>query len=475
MHFRALIRSSEAATLRRSFETGGSVAEYDFDLFVIGAGSGGVRAARMAANLGARVAIAEDRYLGGTCVNVGCVPKKLFVYGSSFGEEFEDANAFGWSSGGAPTFDWPTLRDNKTREIERLNGIYENLLTGPGVEIFESTATFTGPNRVSVGGREVTAERILIATGSWPTVPSFPGSDHVITSNEAFYLDRFPNRVLVVGGGYIAVEFAGIFNGLGAETTLSYRGDLFLRGFDPGIRSFALEEVRKKGIDVRLNSNVVSVEKKGTGFRTTFTDGKALDSDLVMYATGRAPNTQNLNLEAAGVATATDGSIVVDDDYRTNVGHIYAIGDVIGRAQLTPIAIAEGMCIAYNVFNGESRRINYDLIPTAIFCQPNIGTVGPTEEEARARYPELKVFESSFRPMKHTLSGRDERTLMKILVDDATDKVVAAHMCGPDSGEIVQGLAVAITAGATKAQFDSTVAIHPTAAEEFVTMRESVR
>ncbi len=450
------------------------MAEYDFDLFVIGAGSGGVRAARMAANLGAKVAIAEERYLGGTCVNVGCVPKKLFVYGSSFGEEFEDASAFGWSSD-APRFDWPTLRDNKTREIERLNGIYEGLLTGPGVEIFETTATFVDPHRLKVGTREVTAAKILIATGSWPTVPSFPGSDLVITSNEAFYLDRFPERVLVVGGGYIAVEFAGIFNGLGAQTTLSYRGELFLRGFDVGIRSFALDEVRKKGIDVRLESNVTQVEKRGDVFKTTFASGETIDTDLVMYATGRTANTKGLDLEQSGVATRSNGSIPVDDEYRTNVPHIYAIGDVIGRAQLTPIAIAEGMCIAYNVFNDESRRINYDLIPTAIFCQPNIGTVGPTEDEARALYPELTVYESSFKPMKHTLSGRDERTLMKILVDGASDRVVATHMCGPDSGEIIQGLAVAITAGATKAQFDATVAIHPTAAEEFVTMRESVR
>ena len=450
------------------------MADYDFDLFVIGAGSGGVRAARMSAAYGARVAIAEERYLGGTCVNVGCVPKKLFVYGAHFAEDFEDAAGFGWN-GGAPTFDWPVLRDNKTREIERLNGIYHNLLTGPGVEVIEARARLTGPHAIDVDGREVTAERILVATGSWPVLPPFPGVEHAITSNEAFYLDEFPERVLVVGGGYIAVEFAGIFQGLGAETRLSYRGELFLRGFDEGIRRFVLDEIRAKGVNVSLNSHIARLDRHGDEFVTTFEDGSTHTSDLVMVATGRAANTAGLGLEAAGVQLAESGAIPVDAEYRTNVPHIHAIGDVIDRMQLTPVAIAEGMCIAGNLYNGESRSVDYANVPTAIFCQPNIGTVGPTEEEARKRYPALQVFESSFRPMKHTLSGRGERTMMKLLVDGASDAVVAAHMCGPDAGEIVQGLAVAIVAGATKTQFDATIGIHPTAAEEFVTMREAAR
>ena len=450
------------------------LAEHDFDLFVIGAGSGGVRAARMSAAHGARVAIAEERYLGGTCVNVGCVPKKLFVYGAHFAEDFEDAAGFGWN-GAQPTFDWPVLRDNKTREIERLNGIYHNLLTGPGVEVIEARARLTGPHTIDVDGREVSAERILVATGSWPVLPPFPGVEHAITSNEAFYLDRFPERVLVVGGGYIAVEFAGIFQGLGAEARLSYRGELFLRGFDAGIRRFVLDEVRAKGVEVSLHSRVARLDRHGEEFVTTFEDGSKHVSDLVMVATGRAPNTEGLGLDAAGVQLAESGAIPVDDEYRTNVPHIHAIGDVIDRMQLTPVAIAEGMCIAGNLYNGESRRVDYANVPTAIFCQPNIGTVGPTEEEARQRYSRLQVFESSFRPMKHTLSGRGERTMMKLLVDGASDAVVAAHMCGPDAGEIIQGLAVAIVAGATKKQFDSTVGIHPTAAEEFVTMREVAR
>ena len=448
--------------------------KYDYDLFVIGAGSGGVRAARMSAGLGARVGIAEERYLGGTCVNVGCVPKKLFVYGSHFQEDFEDARAYGWSAGDA-TFDWPTLRDNKTREIERLNGIYRGLLEGAGVDLFECRATLVDDHAIRVGEATVTAANILVATGSWPVVPSFPGSDLAITSNEAFYLQDFPERVLILGGGYIAVEFAGIFAGLGAQTTLAYRRELFLRGFDEGIRRFVLDEMRAKNVDVRLRTRIESVRRSAGALRCRFAGGDELDADLVLAATGRAPASAGLGLAAAGVAVADDGAVPVDDAYRTNVRHIYAIGDVIGRVQLTPVAIAEGMCIAYNLFNGEQRRVDYANIPTAIFCQPNIGTVGPTEEEARQRHPALTVYESAFKPLKHTLSGRAERTMMKLLVDGADDRVVGVHMCGPDAGEIIQGLGVALTAKATKADFDATIGIHPTAAEEFVTMREAVR
>ena len=447
---------------------------YDYDLLVIGAGSGGVRAARMSASFGARVAIAEERYLGGTCVNVGCVPKKLFVYGAHFAEDFEDAAGYGWQRNGAK-FDWPTLRDNKTREIERLNGIYRGLLTNAGVDILEARAVLEDAHTIRVAGSTVTARDILIATGSWPSVPDFPGRDVTITSNEAFYLPEFPERVLILGGGYIAVEFAGIFAGLGADVTLAYRGELFLRGFDEGIRRFVLDEMTTKGVTVSTSKRIESIEQVDGTKRCRFDDGTSLDVDLVLVATGRRPASTGLGLETAGVALAENGAIVVDEAYRTNVPNIYAIGDVIDRMQLTPVAIAEGMCIAHNLFRGEERRINYANVPTAIFCQPNIGTVGPTEEEARQAYANLMVYESAFKPMKHTLSGRAERTLMKLLVNGDDDRVVAAHMCGPEAGEIIQGLSVAITAGATKADFDATIGIHPTAAEEFVTMRDVAR
>ena len=450
------------------------MAHYDYDLFVIGAGSGGVRAARMSASFGARVAIAEERYLGGTCVNVGCVPKKLFVYGAHFAEDFEDAAGYGWQRNGAK-FDWPTLRDNKTREIERLNGIYRGLLTNAGVEILEARAVLEDAHTIRVAGSTVTARDILVASGSWPSVPDFPGREATITSNEAFYLPEFPKRALILGGGYIAVEFAGIFAGLGADVTLAYRGELFLRGFDEGIRRFVLDEMTTKGVTVSTSKRIESIEQMHGTKRCRFDDGTSLDVDLVLVATGRRPASTGLGLEAAGVALAENGAIVVDEAYRTNVPNIYAIGDVIDRMQLTPVAIAEGMCIAHNLFRGEERRINYANVPTAIFCQPNIGTVGPPEEEARQRYANLMVYESAFKPMKHTLSGRPERTLMKLLVNADDDRVVAAHMCGPEAGEIIQGLSVAITAGATKADFDATIGIHPTAAEEFVTMRDVAR
>lgn len=450
------------------------MATYDYDLFVIGAGSGGVRAARVAATLGARVGCAEERYLGGTCVNVGCVPKKLFVYGSQFGEEIGDANGYGWQAN-QPDFHWPTLRDNKTREIERLNGVYRKLLENSGVHLFETRATLEDAHTVRIGSETRTARYVLIATGSWPTVPTFAGSDLAITSNEAFFLPSFPNRALVLGGGYIAVEFAGIFAGLGAEATLAYRGELFLRGFDEGVRRFVLEEMAAKGIDIRLQAQIESVQRNGESLHCRFANGDSLEVDLVLAATGRAPASAGLGLEEVGVERTANGAIVVDERYATSVPNIFALGDVIDRVALTPVAIAEGMCIAYNLFGGENRRVRYENIPTAVFCQPNIGCVGPTEEEARQRYPNLAVYESIFKPMKHTLSGRAERTLMKLLVNGDDDRVVAAHMCGPDAGEIIQGLAVAINAGATKADFDATIGIHPTAAEEFVTMRDPCR
>jgi glutathione reductase (NADPH) len=447
---------------------------YDYDLFVIGAGSGGVRAARMSAANGARVAVAESTYLGGTCVNVGCVPKKLFVYGSHFAEEFEDARGFGWDAAPA-AFDWERLRDNKTREIERLNGIYGNLLNNAGVTVKWGRARLLDPHHVEVGGETISAGNILIATGSWPTVPNVPGAELTITSNEAFYLDDFPERVVVVGGGYIAVEFAGIFAGLGARTTLIYRGSLFLRGFDDEVRRFVAAEMRKKHIDLRFETQVTGIEARGAARVLQLDDGEVLEADQVLYAIGRVPNTANLGLEDAGVMLSRRGAVVVDPYYRSSVPNVYAIGDVIDQEQLTPVAIAEGMCIANNLFtDNPPRTVDYELIPTAVFCQPNIGTVGLTEEAARTRFgDDVQIFAAEFKPMKHTLSGRDERTLMKLVVRRSDDRVVGAHMVGPEAGEIIQGLAVAMTAGATKAHFDRTIGIHPTAAEEFVTMRQS--
>ena len=445
---------------------------YDYDLFVIGAGSGGVRASRISASYGAKVAIAEDRYLGGTCVNVGCVPKKLFVYGSHFPEDFEDAAAYGWDVR-REGFDWSRLRDNKTREIERLNGVYAGLLDRAGVERKWGTARLTDPHTVEIDGESFTAKNILIATGSWPVRPDFPGSEHCITSNEVFFLPELPKKALILGGGYIAVEFAGIFNGLGVDTELLYRGPLFLRGFDEGVREFVSDELEQKGVHLRFNDTVQRIDLEGHERIVTLTSGTKIRTDLVLSAIGRWPKTEGLGLEQAGVTLGKFGAVIVDEYFRTSVPHIYAIGDVIDRMQLTPVAIAEGMCIANNLFTDRPKRsVDYSNVPTAVFCQPNIGTVGLTEQEAREHYPALKVFESTFRPMKHTLTGRAERTLMKLLVNGADDRVVGAHMVGPDAGEIIQGLAVAIKAGATKADFDATIGIHPTAAEEFVTMRE---
>ncbi len=455
--------------------------EYDFDLFVIGAGSGGVRASRMSASFGARVGIAEDMFLGGTCVNVGCVPKKLFVYGSHYLEEFSNAASYGWSVGDA-RFDWSTMRDNKNREIERLNTIYEGLLSDAGVTLFNHRARLLDAHTISVGKEEVTSKNILIATGSWPVVPDVKGKEHIITSNEAFYLEDFPEKVTVVGGGYIAVEFAGIFKGFGAETTLVYRGDLFLREFDESLREFVKLELEKSGIDLRFNTQVQEIRStvnKDTNskYQISLEDGGILDADLVMYATGRKPKTDDLGLEDLGIAQGENGKIVVDELYQTSLENIFAIGDVTDRMQLTPVAIEEGMCIANNLFTDNPKKtLNYANIPTAVFCQPNLGTVGLREDEAYELYPDdLDIFESEFRPMKHTLTGKEERTFMKLIVQRSSDLVLGVHMVGPDAGELIQGMAVALIAGATKSQFDATVGIHPTAAEEFVTMRSISR
>ncbi|MBB3060769.1 glutathione-disulfide reductase [Microbulbifer rhizosphaerae] len=450
------------------------MSEFEFDLFVIGAGSGGVRAARMAAAAGMRVAVAEDRYMGGTCVNVGCVPKKLFVYASSYSESFEDSAAYGWR-GKTADFDWPILRDNNAAEITRLNGIYRNLLANAGVQVVDGRARVEGRHQVAVDDRVYTAERILVATGSWPYVPEFPGREYAITSNEIFSLETFPRRILVVGGGYIAVEFAGIFAGLGAETHLSYRRDLFLRGFDRDIRKFVRDEIGKKGVQLHFNHRIEAIDKQDDGSLLVRADGGgALAVDTVLYATGRVANTRGLGLEALGVVLHRDGTISVDDNFRTSVPSIYALGDVTGEPQLTPVALAEAMALVKHFQTGKPTEIDYNNIPTAVFCQPNIGTVGLSEEEARDSGISVVVYKSDFKPMRHTVSGRDERTLMKLVVDADTDRVVGVHMVGPDAGEIIQGMAVALKAGATKAVFDQTIGIHPTAAEEFVTMRNPV-
>ncbi len=451
------------------------MSQYDYDLFVIGAGSGGVRAGRMAAALGVRVAIAEDRYLGGTCVNVGCVPKKLYVYASHFLEDFHDSANFGWQHQAAPKFHWPTLRDNKITEIKRLNGIYDSLLKNAGAELIDGRATVTGPHTVSINGKELSAERILVATGGWPFIPEFPGSEHAISSNEVFDLEKFPKHAVVVGGGYIAVEFAGIFNGLGANTELLYRGDLFLRGFDQDVREFVAEELTKKGITTRFNTNIARIDKTDNGqFEVQLESGESMVTDLVLYATGRVPNTSNLGLETAGVELDGKGAIKVDENFQTNVPSIYALGDVINRVQLTPVALAEGMALVKHLYQGQQIALDYRQIPTAVFCQPNIGTVGLAEHEAREKYANIQIFRSSFKPLKHTISGSDERTLMKLIVDADSDKVVGVHMVGAEAGEIIQGIGIALRAGATKSCFDSTIGIHPTTAEEFVTMREPV-
>jgi glutathione reductase (NADPH) len=448
---------------------------YDFDLYVIGAGSGGVRAARFAAGFGAKVAVAESRYLGGTCVNVGCVPKKLLVYGAHFAEDFEQASGFGWSLGEA-NFDWATLIANKDREINRLNGIYRNLLVNSGVTLHEAHAKIVGPHEVEVNGERFTAKNILIATGGWPQIPEIPGREHAIGSNEAFFLKELPKRVLVVGGGYIAVEFAGIFHGLGANTTLLYRGDLFLRGFDGSVRKHLQEELTKRGLDLQFNADIARIDKQADGsLKATLKDGRELEADCIFYATGRRPMLDNLGLENTGVQLTDKGFIKVDEQYQTSEPSILALGDVIGRVQLTPVALAEGMAVARRLFKPEQYRpVDYKMIPTAVFSLPNIGTVGLTEEEAREAGHDVVIFESRFRPMKLTLTECQEKTLMKLVVDGKTDKVLGCHMVGPDAGEIVQGLAIALKAGATKRDFDDTIGVHPTAAEEFVTMRTPV-
>ncbi len=445
---------------------------YDFDLFVIGAGSGGVRAARFAASFGAKVAVAESRYLGGTCVNVGCVPKKLMVYAAHYRDDFKLSRSFGWDVE-AKGFDWSTLINNKNTEIERLNGIYEKLLVSSGVNLINGHAKLLDAHTVDVEGKQYTAEHILIAVGGWPLVPDVPGREYATDSNQVFFLKEQPKRVLVIGGGYIAVEFASVFAGLGSETQLAYRGDLFLRGFDQDVREHLHQELVKTDMTLRFNCDVQCIDKnEDESLLITFKDGQTTEVDCIFYATGRRPMLDNLGLENVNVKLDKQGNIAVDELYQTSESSILAIGDVTGGMQLTPVALAEGMAVARRLFRKEEYRpVDYNLIPTAVFSLPNIATVGLSEEQARANGFAVQIFKSSFRPMKLSLSDQQERIFMKLIVDEATDRVLGCHMVGPDAGELMQGIAVALKAGATKQVFDDTIGIHPTAAEEFVTMR----
>ena len=448
---------------------------FDYDLFVIGAGSGGVRAARMAASKGVKVAVAEERYLGGTCVNVGCVPKKLFVYASQFPELFHASAGFGWNIPQSPTLDWPTLRDNKTAEIERLNQIYQTLIDNSGADLINGRATIDGPHRVLVNDRAYTARTILIATGGWPYIPDFPGSEHGISSNEMFYLDQLPKTAVILGGGYIAVEFAGILNGLGVETHLVYRGSALLKSFDREMVEKVQEGMQAKGVRIHLNSTIEAISKTEDGLSVLLNDQTSLDAGLVLFATGRRANTSGLGLETTNVQIQNHGAIEVDQNFATAEPSIYALGDVIDRVQLTPVAIQEAMVLVEHLYGEGQTTIDYNDIPTAVFCQPEFATVGLTEEQARAKYNDIDLYLSDFKPMLQTLGGGAERITMKLVVDSASDRVVGCHMVGDHAAEIIQGIGIAIKAGATKAHFDATIGIHPSAAEEFVTMRNKAR
>ncbi len=448
---------------------------YDYDFFVIGAGSGGVRASRMAATYGARTGLCEDYRVGGTCVIRGCVPKKLFVYASEYSSHFSDAKGFGWSEADHD-FDWSSLIAAKDAEIDRLNGLYIQNLKNHNVEIIQARGRLLDAHRVELssgeGRRVITADKILIATGGWPQMPDIPGIEHAITSNEAFHLPSLPEKIAIVGGGYIAVEFAGIFNGMGAKTHLLYRGEQILRGFDRDIADKLNEEMGKKNIDVRVRTNVTEIRKTAEGVILTLTDGSDMAVDAVMFATGRVPNSKNMGLENLGVEMQPNGAIIVDENYKTSVDNIFAVGDVIDRVQLTPVAIKEGAALAATQFNDSPTLVDYENIPTAVFSQPSIGTVGLTEAEAAEEFgDDIQIFRSEYKSMKFTLSGRPERSLMKMIIQKSTDRVIGVHIIGPDSAEIIQGIAIAMKCGATKAQFDATVAVHPSSAEEFVLMK----
>ena len=444
---------------------------FDFDLLVIGAGSGGVRTARVAASKGKRVAIAEVSDLGGTCVNVGCVPKKLFVYASQFPELFDASQGYGWHQNHSASFDWNTLRDNNNTEISRLNGIYQKLLNNSGATIIQGRAKIEAPQRVSIDGVDYTAEKILIATGGWPFIPDIPGKELAISSNEIFSLDQLPKKAVIVGGGYIAVEFAGILNGLGVETELIYRGNQLLKTFDQDCSVKVTEGMIDKGVKVQLNTNVTSIIKSQQSLVVRLDNDKTIATDMVLYATGRIANTDGLGLENTAVTLGPNKAIVVDNNYCTKEPSIYAIGDVIDRVQLTPVAIKEAMVLINHLYAENNSAVDYTNIPTAVFSQPELATVGLNEEQAKLQYNEIEVYRSDFKPMFETLGQGSERTFIKIIVDKATDRVLGCHMVGHHAAEIIQGIAIALKAEATKSQFDATIGIHPSTAEEFVTLK----
>jgi glutathione reductase (NADPH) len=448
------------------------LAKYDYDLFVIGAGSGGVRAARLAAELGAHVGIAEEYRIGGTCVIRGCVPKKLLVYGSRYSSDFADAKAFGWSSEGL-RFDWPTLIHNVRREVDRLNGVYARILDAAGVDKFLTRATLESPHEIKLADRDQTlsAKMILVATGGHPMIPDIPGKEHLISSNECFELEQLPASIAIIGAGYISMEFASIFNGLGVAVTVLYRGDQILRDFDIELRNGLAEAMRDRGVDLRTNADIAAIERDAQDYRIRLTRGDSVAADLVMAATGRVPNTMGLGLQQAGVELGWDGCLVVDEFSKSSVDNIYGVGDVTHRVNLTPVAIHEATAFAETLFNNNPTPVDHTFIPTAVFSLPEIGTVGLTEEKAREMYRNVDIYKAKFRPLKATVSGRDEKMLMKLVVDMDSDKVLGCHILGEDAAEIVQMAAIALRLGVTKAQFDATMALHPSAAEELVTMR----
>ncbi|WP_407714743.1 glutathione-disulfide reductase [Comamonas testosteroni] len=449
--------------------------DFDYDFLVIGGGSGGVRASRVAAGLGARVAVVEAAQLGGTCVNVGCIPKKLLSHAAHFSQLAEEARGFGWHLE-QPRFDWPALIANKDREIERLNGVYGRMLAGAGVAVIHGRAKLSGPHSVQVNGQTLHARHILIATGGTPSLPDIPGIEHAITSNEAFHLPQLPRRVVVVGGGYIAVEFASIFNGLGAETTLLHRRQQLLRGFDADLGLHLGQEMAQLGVNFRWEDEIQAIDKQADGLHLQLKSGEQLVVDCVMYATGRVPLIEGLGLEAAGVKVNDQGAIEVDQHFCSNVPSIHAVGDVVDRMALTPVALAEGSVVAHRLFGqGDKSAPDYELVPTAVFSHPQVGTVGLSEEAARVRFGAVQVFQSSFRPLTNRMGAEPENVFLKLIVSKADQRVRGVHMVGEGAGELMQGFAVALQCGATKQQFDATIGIHPTVAEELVTMREPVR
>lgn len=449
------------------------MSKYDFDLLTIGAGSGGVRASRLSSTYGARVGVVEESRVGGTCVMRGCVPKKLLVYGAHYAEHLEDAAGFGWTVG-ETSHDWGALIAAKDKELNRLEGVYHRMFNDAGVNLIEGRGVMTDAHTVEVAGKSYTAEKILVGVGGWPFVPDIPGKEHAITSNEALDIKELPKRIVVVGGGYIALEFAGIFRAFGAQVDVLIRSGAVLRGFDHDVTGTVAEELEKKGIAIHRDCVVRSIEKRDDGQLSIMVDrGEEMVADQIMYATGRNPNTSGLGLEEAGITLNKKGAMEVDEWNRSNVENVFAVGDVTDRVNLTPVAINEGRVFAETFFNDNPMTLDYTNIASAVFTQPPVGSVGMTEEQARVDH-KVEIYLSRFKAMKHTLSGRDERTMMKLIVDQATDKVLGCHMVGEDSAEIIQGMAVALKCGATKAQFDATVGIHPTAAEEFVTMRDAV-